>query len=213
MTPSKSTWSIAFTRASQTAKLTGIPCCKCWKDSYWDTNRFGWRPWKNRNQLCEWPNHGFHFCKTLGKYVNYWKNNAWATCQRFDKRSNPLLSGIFHQLSQSNDSSFAYPIHNDIMKALYVHLLWSGETTGTDKPEEPKPPLEQEHQNGQRLRKRKLPLQTKTALEIRHCPLLFFLRSDPNWLSLKQLVKDQIFKAAPTLLPTSVQAEGAFTAL
>ena len=61
--------------------------------------------------------------------------------------------------------------------------------------------------------KRKLLLQTKTALEQLHCPLLFFLISDPNWPSLKQLVKDQIFRAMQTLPPTSIQVEKAFTAL
>ena len=62
--------------------------------------------------------------------------------------------------------------------------------------------------------KRMLPLQIKTALEICHCPLLFFFRPVAKWPPLKQLVKlnDQIYKAVPTLPPTFVEAERASSA-
>ena len=49
------------------------------------------------------------------------------------------------------------------MRALYVRLLSSGQTRGTDKPEEPKPPLEQEHQNGQRLMEKKASTSNKNS--------------------------------------------------
>ena len=35
----------------------------------------------------------------------------------------PLLSGILHQLSQSSDSSLAYPRHDDKMRDRYVCLF------------------------------------------------------------------------------------------
>ena len=83
--------------------------------------------------------------------------------KRFDEGRNRLLSGILHWLSQINDSSLAYSMHNNTMRALYVRLLSSVETSGTDKPRKPQLPSEQENQNGQRLLEKKPSISNKNS--------------------------------------------------
>ena len=65
-------------------------------------------------------------------------------------------------------------MHNDTLRALYLCILSSGETTETDKPKESQPLLEQEHQNGQRLLEKKAFTSLPSAILLDIRPKLTF---------------------------------------
>ena len=71
-------------------------------------------------------------------------------------------------------------MHNDTLRALYLCILSSGETTETDKPKESQPPLEQEHQNGQRLLEKKAFTSNKNSVGTTSLPSAILLDIRPK---------------------------------